>query len=93
MFFLSLEYEIQTQMLPVREKAKLHTPTVHESRYLRVFKRIQKRRGTMREWELRCDLICNMWSLFRVDGLPWWRRQWQPTPVLLPRKSHGRRAW
>ena len=57
-------------MLPVREKAKLHTPTVHESRYLRVFKRIQKRRGTMREWELRCDLICNMWSLFRVDGLP-----------------------
>ena len=22
-----------------------------------------------------------------------WRRQWQPTPVLLPEKSHGRRAW
>ena len=21
-----------------------------------------------------------------------WRRQWQPTPVLLPRKSHGRRS-
>ena len=21
-----------------------------------------------------------------------WRRQWQPTPVLLPGKSHGRRA-
>ena len=24
-------------------------------------------------------------------GLPWWRRKWQPTPVFLPRKSHGRR--
>jgi len=22
----------------------------------------------------------------------WWRRQWQPTPVLLPGKSHGRRS-
>ena len=23
---------------------------------------------------------------------PWWRRQWHPTPVLLPGKSHGRRS-
>ena len=22
-----------------------------------------------------------------------WRRRWHPTPVLLPGKSHGRRAW
>ena len=22
----------------------------------------------------------------------WWRRQWHPTPVLLPEKSHGRRS-
>ena len=28
-----------------------------------------------------------------LNGLPWkWRRQWQPTPVLLPGKSHGRRS-
>ena len=40
-----------------------------------------------------------------VVGLPWclqcgrpwvgkiaWRREWQPTPVFLPRKSHGRRS-
>ena len=25
-------------------------------------------------------------------GLGWWRRQWHPTPVLLPGKSHGRRS-
>ena len=29
---------------------------------------------------------------------PWvrkilWRRKWQPTPVSLPGKSHGQRAW
>ena len=24
--------------------------------------------------------------------MPLWRRQWQPTPVLLPGKSHGRRS-
>ena len=30
----------------------------------------------------------------RIDGLQKedWRRQWQPTPVLLPGKSHGRRG-
>ena len=27
--------------------------------------------------------------LFLIQG--YWRRQWHPTPVLLPRKSHGRR--
>ena len=26
-----------------------------------------------------------------VGKIPW-RRKWQPTPVLLPRKSHGRRS-
>ena len=25
-------------------------------------------------------------------GNPWWRRQWHPTPVLLPGKSHGWRS-
>ena len=26
------------------------------------------------------------------DSCPLWRRQWQPAPVLLPRKSHGWRS-
>ena len=26
-----------------------------------------------------------------IGNIPW-RRKWQPTPVLLPRKSHGRRS-
>ena len=29
-------------------------------------------------------------------GVSWgfhWRREWQPTPVLLPGESHGQRAW
>ena len=30
-------------------------------------------------------------DLSRSSG-PWWRRQCQPTPVLLPGKSHGRRS-
>ena len=29
---------------------------------------------------------------FDVLLFPDWRRQWQPTPVLLPGKSHGRRS-
>ena len=28
---------------------------------------------------------------FAQSHIHWWRRQWQPTPVLLPGKSHGRR--
>ena len=30
--------------------------------------------------------------LFTKDWPLFWRRQWQPTPVLLPGKSHGRRS-
>ena len=36
------------------------------------------------------DLICILWLSFTM-GLPW-RRQWLPTPVLLPGKPHGRRS-
>ena len=31
------------------------------------------------------------WTPARTYGM-WWRRQWHPTPVLLPGKSHGRRS-
>ena len=39
--------------------------------------------------------ICLQWGRPRFD--PWvgkipWRRKWQPTPVLLPGKSHGQRS-
>ena len=27
-----------------------------------------------------------------ASSLPWWRRQWQLTPVLLPGKAHGQRS-
>ena len=30
--------------------------------------------------------------LFGIDTLSSWRRQWHPTPVLLPGKSHGGRS-
>ena len=56
--------------------------------------------------EIICVVLLNMTSLVaqsvclqcRNPGFdPWvgkipWRRKWQPTPVLLPRKSHGRRS-
>ena len=31
-------------------------------------------------------------SVIKSHCPPMWRRQWQPTPVLLPGKSHGRRS-
>ena len=36
-------------------------------------------------------ITCIVMVFFMLLGL-WWRRQWQPTPVLLPGKSHGRRS-
>ena len=36
--------------------------------------------------------VINWKELDPIVLLPW-RRQWHPTPVLLPGKSHGRRAW
>ena len=34
-------------------------------------------------------LLVSHWNRPSLGG---WRRQWQPTPVLLPGKSHGRRS-
>ena len=31
-------------------------------------------------------------KVFYVELRHFWRRQWHPTPVLLPGKSHGRRS-
>ena len=31
-------------------------------------------------------------TVFKLNIYLWWRRQWHPTPVLLPGKSHGRRS-
>ena len=46
-------------------------------------------------WWLRRWSVCLQGG--RPGFNPWvgkipWRRKWQPTPVLLPRKSHGRRS-
>ena len=35
----------------------------------------------------------NAWrAVFHGVSKSWWRRQWHPTPVLLPGKSHGQRS-
>ena len=43
-------------------------------------------------WELVMDRkswhAASLWGRKESD----WRRQWHPTPVLLPGKSHGRRS-
>ena len=36
--------------------------------------------------------LVNSHSIFLVPEHSYWRRQWQPTPVLLPGKSHGWRS-
>ena len=38
-----------------------------------------------------CVYMCMCIDLY-THIVQYWRRQWQPTPVLLPRKSHGRRS-
>ena len=38
------------------------------------------------------DTKCSLGFLFEVPKRFPWRRQWQPTPVLLPGKSHGWRS-
>ena len=35
-------------------------------------------------------MLCHYYGLLKK--WTWWRRKWQPTPVLLPWKSHGRRS-
>ena len=40
---------------------------------------------------LTSELLPKLQQIARVQGF-FWRRQWHPTPVLLPGKSHGRRS-
>ena len=42
------------------------------------------------DWELTVAQIMSF--LLHNSDLNWWRRQWHPTPVLLPGKSHGWRS-
>ena len=45
--------------------------------------------------QLSCLDICSIWLLRSYIYIPqhlYWRRQWHPTPVLLPGKSHGWRS-
>ena len=49
-------------------------------------RRKQMDRTMQRKWSCHPDTwIVHIWG-------PVWRRQWHPTPVLLPGKSHGRRS-
>ena len=36
--------------------------------------------------------IISFFFFLMSSSLLWWRRQWHPTPVLLPGKSHGQRS-
>ena len=43
---------------------------------------------SMRSLRVRHDWTTSLWLFTFMN----WRRQWHPTPVLLPGKSHGRRS-
>ena len=50
--------------------------------------------GLMLKWKLHyfSHLMRRVNSLKKTDAGKYWRRQWQPTPVLLSGKSHGWRS-
>ena len=39
------------------------------------------------------EIKCFTWNRLKQSSDLNWRRQWHPTPVLLPGKSHGQGAW
>ena len=63
---------------PQNNRQHLLNPYLHRTSLVA---QMVKRLSTIQETWVR--------SLGREDS---WRRKWQPTPVLLPRKSHGRRS-
>ena len=77
------------------------SPTCGISTYLCKKKKKKKRQGVFKREALSfpcgtsCKKICLQCRKPRFD--PWvgkspWRRKWQPTPVFLPGRSHGRRS-
>ena len=59
------------------QKVKIEVSYNPETPPLDIPKRIESRVSNIHIW---------VWYIWK------WRRQWQPTPVLLPGKSHGRRS-
>ena len=48
-------------------------------------------------WNIGCNMCIHIYAYIYICIIyvcihTYWRRQWQPTPVLLPGKSHGRRS-
>ena len=81
---ISPEYSLEGPMLKLRLQSFGHlmrrTDSLEKTLMLGKTEG-RRRRGRQR---IRCFLICYLgWS---------WRRQWQPTPVLLPGEFHGRRS-
>ena len=48
------------------------------------------REGNQKDKYHMISLICNI--SYDISYMWYWRRKWQPTPVLLPGKSHGLRS-
>ena len=44
------------------------------------------------KWKCRVPIFYIRQKKLTINTL-WWRRKWKPTPVFLPRESHGRGAW
>ena len=65
---------------------------------IKSFRFQQKMYNTKAFLSIRFLLVCRQgnhltWNLaFRRHSVNVWRRKWQPSPVLLPGKSHGRRS-
>ena len=55
-------------------------------RNLLIINMTEKQRTSEKYFQEHC------WIFFTHTVLGWRRRQWHPTPVLLPGKSHGRRS-
>ena len=84
------------QVLRLINSLSSSSPHPHPYLALPVFLFLAVLVGTL--WCLKCGCIFMtnnieyIFILIFIDHRNIWRRQWHPTPVLLPGKSHGRRS-
>ena len=92
--------KINKQNSPIKERTDTQREKLSEPKAMRVLNISLKRNLTTAQVVM--EFCLKSRSLSRAMVLPTliftqsqesrWRRQWQPTPVLLPGKSHGRRS-
>ena len=94
-WFMDLTFQVPMQYFSFQHKTWLPSPVISTTGYYFLFGSISSffLELFLHSSPVACWAPTNLGrSPFSVISFCLWRRKWQPTPIFLPRKSHGQRS-